>query len=60
MWDYVRLVLISLIVLWVVYRIGYRDGATKMLETLIENPELYEKCSEFTPLLERLKEAKSE
>ena len=57
MWDDVRLVLISLIVLLVVYRIGYRDGAGKALEMFMENPELCEKLSEFDTLLESLKEA---
>lgn len=62
MWDYVKLAIVILACLLFVYRMGYRDGATKMLDTLSENPkllEMYSEIAEYTKnIFPELKEAR--
>lgn len=62
MWDYVKICVVMFVCLLVVYRIGYRDGATKTLDVLRENPKLLEMYSEIVEYSENifpeLKEAK--
>ena len=62
MCDYVKFVIILFVCLLVVYRIGYRDGAAKMLDVLTENPKLLEMCSEIVEhrenIFPELKEAR--
>ena len=45
MWDYVKFGIVMFVCLLAVYRIGYRDGATKTLDVLKENPKLLEMYS---------------
>lgn len=54
MWDYVKFGIVMLVCLLVVYRIGYRDGATKMLDMLRENPKLLEMYSEIVEYSENI------
>ena len=62
MWDYVKIFIVMFVCLLVVYRIGYRDGVTKTLDVLMENPKLLEMYSEIVEYHENifpeLKEAK--
>lgn len=47
MWDRVRIGFLIFVCLVVAYRIGYRNGATKTLDVLVENPKLLEMYSEI-------------
>ena len=62
MWDWVRIGFLIFVCLVVAYRTGYRDGANKMLDVLLENPDLYAQSREFMMCRERafpeLKEAR--
>lgn len=54
MWDYVKICIVIFVCLLVVYRIGYRDGATKTLDLLKENPKLLEMYSEIVEYHENI------